>query len=284
MKEILSGLFTVLGGLGIFLLGMKHLSEGLQAVGGAKLRNFVGKATTHRLSGIGTGIVSTLITQSSAMIAAMLVGFVSSGMMTLVQTVYVMIGANIGTTGTVWLVALAPSPEMAGLAGLAAGGLLYFFVRGEKVHNLGLAILGFGLVLLGFYFMMKGVLPFKGNETVCGAFRKISVGNVWDVALVALGAADAHLEVHPEVGGAAGIITRFVGYVLEVLDVVHFATVAVGEAELFLENGNLALGADGLGNLEFLAVAFALCGVFGFLEQVDAQIILGIVCPSGEDA
>ena len=213
MKEILSGLFTVLGGLGIFLLGMKHLSEGLQAVGGAKLRNFVGKATTHRLSGIGTGVVSTLITQSSAMIAAMLVGFVSSGMMTLVQTVYVMIGANIGTTGTVWLLALAPSPEMAGLAGLAAGGLLYFFVRGEKVHNLGLAILGFGLVLLGFYFMMKGVLPFKGNETVCGAFRKISVGNVWDVALVALGAAAVSAVIHSAGTVAVAMMLASQGYV-----------------------------------------------------------------------
>ena len=136
---------------------------------------------------------------------------------------------------------------------------------------------------------------------------------------VALGAADDHLEVHPEVGGAVvgdeafvveagfsgeevfaefltefegdvgdgafaareaeevlegatGIISRFVGYILEVLDEVHFATVAVGEAELLFEDGNLALGADGLGNLEFLVVAFALCGVFGFLEQVDAQV------------
>ena len=136
---------------------------------------------------------------------------------------------------------------------------------------------------------------------------------------VPLGAADDHLEVHPEVGGAvvgdeafvveagfsgeevfaeflaelesdvgdgafaageaeevlegaAGIIPRFVGYVLEILDKVHFATVAVGEAKLLFEDGNLALGADGLGNLEFLVVAFALCGVFGFLEQVDAQV------------
>ena len=136
---------------------------------------------------------------------------------------------------------------------------------------------------------------------------------------VTLGAADDHLEVHPEVGGAvvgdeafvveagfsgeevfaeflaefesdvgdgafaageaeevlegaAGIIPRFVSYVLEVLDKVHFATVAVRKAELLFEDGDLALGADGLGNLEFLAVAFALCGVFGFLEQVDAQV------------
>ena len=196
MKELLSVLFMVFGGLGIFLLGMKHLSEGLQAVGGARLRNFISLSTKHRLSGIGTGFVSTLIAQSSAIITAMLVGFVSSGMMTLSQAINVIIGANIGTTGTVWLVALAPSPELFGLVGLAAGGLLYFFFRGEKVHNVGLAVIGFGLVMLGIYFMAKGILPIRDSEAVREAFRRIAVTDVVDVALVALGAAFLSAAIH----------------------------------------------------------------------------------------
>ena len=181
MQTILSVLVTVGGGLGVFLLGMKHLSEGLQAVGGSGLRKFMALATTHRMAGVGTGIVTTLIVQSSAIITAMLVGFVSSGMMTLEQAINVIIGANIGTTGTVWIVAFAPSPEMLGLVGLAIGGMLYFFSRKEMTHNLGLAVLGLGLVLLGLFFMAKGVLPIKENEAVRNAFESAKVATFLEI-------------------------------------------------------------------------------------------------------
>ena len=149
MRDILLVLVTVLGGLGVFLLGMKHLSEGLQAVAGRELRRFMALATTHRIAGVGTGIISTILVQSSSIISVMLVGFVSSGLMTLQQAINVIIGANIGTTATVWIVAFAPDPQIIGLVGLGLGGMLYFFFRRESVHNLGLAILGLGLVFLG---------------------------------------------------------------------------------------------------------------------------------------
>ena len=189
MKDMLTVFVTVAGGLGVFLLGMKHLSEGLQAVSGRGLRRFMGLATTHRMAGVGTGIVSTLIVQSSSIITVMLVGFVSSGMMTLQQAINVIIGANIGTTGTVWIVAFAPSPEILGLIGLSLGGLLYFFMRGERPHNLGLAILGLGLVFLGLYFMAKGVQPIRQNPDIQSAFMKMGATSLGEVALVALVAA-----------------------------------------------------------------------------------------------
>ncbi len=184
-----STLLTLLGGLGIFLLGMKHFSEGLQAVGGEWLRRIMGWATANRLAGVGAGAASTLITQSSSIITAMLVGFVSSGMLTLQQAISVILGANIGTTGTVWIVALAPSPGMLGLVGLALGGLLYFFIRREPLHDLGLAILGLGLVLLGLYFMSKGVVPLRGSEAAREAFASLAPDGLIGVAAVALGAA-----------------------------------------------------------------------------------------------
>ena len=189
MKDLMTVLVTVAGGLGVFLLGMKHLSEGLQAVSGRGLRRFMGLATTHRMAGVGTGIVSTLIVQSSSIIAVMLVGFVSSGMMTLQQAINVIIGANIGTTGTVWIVAFAPSPEILGLVGLSLGGLLYFFVRGDRVHDLGLAVLGLGLVFLGLYFMAKGVMPIRQNPDIQAAFMRMGATDLGEVALVALVAA-----------------------------------------------------------------------------------------------
>ena len=189
MKDLLTVLVTVAGGLGVFLLGMKHLSEGLQAVGGRGLRKFMGLATTHRMAGVGTGIFTTLIVQSSSIITVMLVGFVSSGMMTLQQAINVIIGANIGTTGTVWIVAFAPSPEILGLLGLSLGGLLYFFMRSERLHNLGLAVLGLGLVFLGLYFMAKGVVPIRQNPDIQAAFTRMGATNLGEVALVALVAA-----------------------------------------------------------------------------------------------
>ena len=189
MKDLLAVIVTVAGGLGVFLLGMKHLSEGLQAVGGRGLRKFMGLATTHRMAGVGTGICTTLIVQSSSIITVMLVGFVSSGMMTLQQAINVIIGANIGTTGTVWIVAFAPSPEILGLLGLSLGGLLYFFMRSERLHNLGLAVLGLGLVFLGLYFMAKGVVPIRQNPDIQAAFTRMGATNLGEVALVALVAA-----------------------------------------------------------------------------------------------
>ena len=182
-------LVTVLGGLGVFLLGMKHLSEGLQAVAGRELRRFMALATTHRIAGVGTGVVSTILVQSSSIISVMLVGFVSSGLMTLQQAINVIIGANIGTTATVWIVAFAPDPQILGLIGLGLGGMLYFFVRGDRMHNLGLAILGLGLVFLGMYFMAKGVTPIRQNPDIQEAFTRMGATTLGGVALVALVAA-----------------------------------------------------------------------------------------------
>ena len=185
MKEVLTILLTVLGGLGIFLLGMKHLSEGLQAAAGGGLRKFMAKATSHRIVGVGSGIVSTILVQSSSIITVMLVGFVSTAIMTLPQAFAVLIGANIGTTATIWIIAYAPDPQMLGFCGLAAGGIMYFFFRGERVHHLGLTIIGLGLVFLGLYFMSKGVAPIRQNPDFAHVFTEMSAHTMADVFLVA---------------------------------------------------------------------------------------------------
>ena len=176
----------LLGGLGLFLLGMKHLSEGLQATAGGGLRSFMAKATSHRIVGVGSGIISTMIVQSSSIITVMLVGFVSTALMTLPQAFAVLIGANIGTTATVWIIAYAPDPQLLGFIGLALGGVLYFFLRGERVHNLGLTVIGLGLVFLGLYIMSKGVSPIRENPEVSAIFTRMSAEHMSGVFLVAL--------------------------------------------------------------------------------------------------
>ena len=185
LKMTLTILMTVLGGLGVFLLGMKHLSEGLQATAGGGLRKFMSLATSHRLVGVGTGVFSTILVQSSSIITVMLVGFVSTALMTLPQAFSVLIGANIGTTATVWIIAYAPDPQMLGFVGLALGGTLYFFLRGERIHNLGLTFIGLGLVFLGLYFMSKGVAPIKSNPELAGIFTAMSAASFAGVVKIA---------------------------------------------------------------------------------------------------
>ena len=192
MKENLSLIFSILvtvaGGLGLFLLGMKHLSEGLQATAGGGLRKFMTHATSNRLVGVGTGIFSTMLVQSSSIITVMLVGFVSTALMTLPQAINVLIGANIGTTATVWIIAYAPNPQALGFVGIALGGALYFFLRGERVHNLGLTVIGLGLVFLGLYFMSKGVAPIKQNPDFAHIFTTMSAQHIGGVVKIAVAA------------------------------------------------------------------------------------------------
>ena len=186
MRILLSILPPLLGGLGLFLLGMKHLSEGLQATAGGGLRKFMAKATSHRIVGVGSGIVSTMIVQSSSIITVMLVGFVSTALMTLPQAFAVLIGANIGTTATIWIIAYAPDPQMLGFVGLGLGGALYFFLRGERVHNFGLTVIGLGLVFLGLYIMSKGVSPIRENAAIASVFTRLSADSLPGVLAVAL--------------------------------------------------------------------------------------------------
>ncbi len=182
MNEVLSILVVVGGGLGTFLLGMKHLSEGLQSVSGSGLRRFMSLATTHRLAGIGTGVVSTMIVQSSSIITVMAVGFVTSGFMTLSQAINVIIGSNIGTTATAWIIAFAPDVKMLGLLVVLFGAALYFFQKREWLHNFGLALMGLGFVFMGLYWMKEGMEPVRTMPTVVDVFKSLDATTAWGLA------------------------------------------------------------------------------------------------------
>ena len=188
MKELLESICTVLGGLGIFLLGMKHLSEGLQSTMGGSLRKIMANATGHRIYGVGTGIFSTIIVQSSSIITVMLVGFVSMAVMTLPQAFSVLIGANIGTTATVWIMAITPKPQFMGLGAVAVGGALYFFFRGERIHNVGLTLTGLGLLFLGLHFMSDAMSALKPTGD---AIRSGNVSPTSRIVLDFFGSLDA---------------------------------------------------------------------------------------------
>ena len=179
MREIVSILVMVGGGLGTFLLGMKQLSEGLQAVSGSGLRKFMSLATTHRLAGVGTGLVSTMIVQSSSIITVMAVGFVSSGLMNLTQAINVIIGSNIGTTTTAWLIAFAPDVKMLGLGVILVGATFHFFSRRERIVNLGLALTGLGFIFSGLYWMKEGMEPVRTLPAVIDLFKSLDAVSAW---------------------------------------------------------------------------------------------------------
>ncbi|MBO6166764.1 MAG: Na/Pi cotransporter family protein [Kiritimatiellae bacterium] len=186
MNELATVIFTVTGGLGAFLLGMRHLSDGLQAASGEGLRRFMSLATGRPLVGVATGVVSTMIVQSSSIITVMLVGFVSSRLMTLAQSLNVLVGANIGTTFTVWIMAFAPSPEMLGLVFLCLGSAIYFPFPRSRIRHAGLAMIGLGLVFLGMFFMKEGVAPIRESPALSEAIGRLSATDFKSVIFVAL--------------------------------------------------------------------------------------------------
>ena len=114
-----------IGGLCIFLLGMKYLSDGVQAVAGEKMRRMISKVTDNRLAACGTGLVVTSIIQSSSVTTVMLIGLVNAGVMTLQQSIGVILGADIGTTITAWIVAIKITKY--GLIITGISGFFYFF-------------------------------------------------------------------------------------------------------------------------------------------------------------
>ncbi len=145
-----AGLLQVLGSLGIFLYGMKVMSEGVQKVAGDKMRAALSGMTSTRPRGILTGFFTTTLVQSSSASTVLVVSFVNAGLLTLIQAIGVIMGANLGTTTTAWIVALIGKFSVSKIALPMIGiGLPAFFAGKGKLRNWGEASIGFGLVFLG---------------------------------------------------------------------------------------------------------------------------------------
>ena len=123
-------LFGLLGGLGIFLLGMKNMSDGMQAVAGASLRLLIGYVTNNRFLATIVGVVVTCVVQSSSVTTVMVVGFVNSSVMELSQAIGVIMGANIGTTITGWILVLKIGKYGLPLLGFAA--FFFLFSKSDR--------------------------------------------------------------------------------------------------------------------------------------------------------
>ena len=173
---------TLTGGLSLFLFGMSIMGQALERRAGGKLRALLGKFTTGRAAGLLTGLVVTAVIQSSSATTVMVVGFVNSGLMTLRQAVNVIMGANVGTTVTAWILSLAGIDSGSWYIRLAkpssftpllalAGIILYMFCRGEKKKDTGMIFLGFATLMFGMETMSGAV---SGLREV-PAFRELFV-------------------------------------------------------------------------------------------------------------
>ncbi len=171
--------YTVIGGLGIFLLGMKNMSEGLQAVAGGGLRRMISKVTDNRLMAVGVGAIVTMFVQSSSITTVMVVGFVNSGFMNLAQAIGVIMGANIGTTITGWILTLKIGKF--GLPILGAAAFVYLFARKDRMRYTALAIMGLGMVFFGLELMKNGFAVVKELPEFEAWFARFDTHTYWGV-------------------------------------------------------------------------------------------------------
>jgi len=166
-------LFGTVGGLGMFLFGMRLMSDGLKKVAGQKLKNLLGALTRRRVVAVLVGAMVTALIQSSSATTVMTVGFVNAGLLTLKQALSVVLGANIGTTFTAWLVSTfgigAFKITAYALPAVGVGFLLTVIGKTQKVKSIGNIVLGFGLLFIGISFMKEGFEPLRDSQKVQAA-------------------------------------------------------------------------------------------------------------------
>ena len=168
----LTDLIGLLGGLGLFLYGMQMMSNGLEAAAGNRMKKILEKLTANRFLGVVVGAVITAVIQSSSATTVMVVGFVNSGMMTLQQAVWIIMGANVGTTITGQLIALdvgAISPLFAFI-----GVAFIVFLKNEKLHHYGKIIAGLGILFIGMDMMSAAMVPLRESETFVNIITRFS--------------------------------------------------------------------------------------------------------------
>ena len=163
---------SLLGGLALFLYGMQMMSSGLEAAAGNRMKQILEKLTANRFLGVAVGAGITAVIQSSSATTVMVVGFVNSGMMTLRQAVWIIMGANIGTTITGQLIAL----DVGAMAPLFAfvGVAMVVFLKKAVFHHYGQIIAGLGILFLGMEMMSSSMLPLRESEAFIGLMTRFS--------------------------------------------------------------------------------------------------------------
>ena len=174
----ISNVFGFLGGLGMFLYGMSIMADGMQKTAGSRMSSFLGMLTNNRFLAVVLGALITAIIQSSGATTVMVVGFVSAGVLNLSQAVGVIMGANIGTTITAWIVSMSQlgdafeimKPSFYAPLIIGLGALLLVFAKGQKKKTVGELLIGLGLLFTGLDFMSGSISPYTDAPVFADAF------------------------------------------------------------------------------------------------------------------
>jgi phosphate:Na+ symporter len=169
--DVVLVVIEVFGGLAIFLLGMDRMTEALRLIAGDRMRDVLGRITRNRFAGMLTGAGVTAVIQSSSVTTVLVVGFVSSGLMSLTQSLGVIIGSNIGTTITAQIVAFNVTSYA--LLGVAVGFAITYFSKRQERQARGTALLGLGLVFFGMSLMSDAMVPLRSSETFIDTMARL---------------------------------------------------------------------------------------------------------------
>ncbi|WP_261721672.1 Na/Pi cotransporter family protein [Staphylococcus equorum] len=179
-SSVMETIFTFIGGLGIFLYGIKQMGDGLQASAGDRLRSILNKFTSNPLMGVLAGAIVTILIQSSSGTTVITIGLVSAGFMTMRQAIGVVMGANIGTTVTAFIIGIDLGAYS--LPILAIGAFLIFFVQKRKVKNIGMILFGFGSLFYGLELMSSAVKPLANLDGFYQFMLDMSTNPIFGVA------------------------------------------------------------------------------------------------------
>lgn len=179
--DITGIIIQTLGGLGLFILGMKTMTEGLQATAGQKIRRILEAISSNRVIGCLTGAGVTAMVQSSSATTVMLIGFVGAGIMSLQQAVGVVLGANIGTTITGQMIAFKLT-KLA-LPAIAVGVPMKFFSKQRRWRHIGDIVLGFGILFYGMTVMKHGLSPIKSDPQFIAFFTRFTTDSIPGILL-----------------------------------------------------------------------------------------------------
>ena len=185
--EVLTIVINFAGALAVFLFGMKLMSDGLQKFAGNKMRFVMGKVTGSPLSGILTGAAVTTLIQSSSATTVMVVSFVNAGLLSLAGAVAVIMGANIGTTVTAWIITLAGLGEGSGTfslpMALGAVALLFMFSKRDRMKSIGEFVIGLALLLVGMGLLQQAMPNLEEYPDALEALARLSAYGFWSILI-----------------------------------------------------------------------------------------------------
>lgn len=186
--SIVGKILTLIGSLGLFLFGMKLMSESLQKVAGSRMRQILAKITKNRFKGVLTGMLVTTTIQSSSATTVMVVSFVNAGLLSLVAAVGVIMGANIGTTVTAWIISLFGFKVSLSFLSLPLIGISFplFFSKNSNRKSWGEFIIGFALLFIGLQYLKQSVPDVKNNPEVLNFLSSYTDMGFWSVLIFVL--------------------------------------------------------------------------------------------------